>query len=178
MAENTTLARPYAVALYKRAKETGNASNWSDQLTFLASVLSDEGIQRAAANPKTKRNEFTSALLDLCQGHLDTEGQNLVRLLIQNHRLNLVATIRDLFLEYQADDEGYIDVTVTSAYALNKEESAGLEKTLQRVLKKQPRLKTSIDKSLIGGVYIRAGDRIIDASLRGQVERLAKQLSN
>jgi F-type H+-transporting ATPase subunit delta len=109
---------------------------------------------------------------------LSAEGESFVRLLIRNHRLGLVRYIAEQFSHYRAEDEGLIDVTVTSAYALSREESSRLEATLQRVLNKKPRLDISVDKKLIGGVYIRAGDRVIDASVRGQIERLAKRLWN
>jgi F-type H+-transporting ATPase subunit delta len=178
MAEYTTLARPYAVAAYKRAKETGSVERWAEQLGFLKEVMGDESIQRAAANPKATREAFTAAFLDLCQGRLDAEGESFVRLLIRNHRLGLVKYIADLYSQYQAEDEGYVDVRVTTAFPLSDEEWARLESTLQRTLKKQPRLNVFIDNNLIGGVYIRAGDRVIDASVRGQIERLAKRLWN
>lgn len=178
MAEYTTLARPYAVAVYRRAKETGTIPRWAEQLAFLCEVMSDDGIRRAASNPKARREDFTSAFLDLCRGHLEPEGESFVRLLIQNHRLDLIRYIADLYAQYQADAEGVVDVDVASAFDLSEEESSRLVATLERVLKKKPRLNATVDKSLIGGVYIRAGDRVIDASVRGQVERLAKRLWN
>lgn len=101
-----------------------------------------------------------------------------MRLLIQNGRLNLVGVISNLFGEYRAVDEGYVDVDVASAYELSEEEKAKLSKTLDATLGRQSKLTVSVDKTLIGGVYIRAGDRVIDASVRGQIERLAKSLWN
>ncbi len=178
MGELTTLARPYAVAAYKRAKETGTAGQWADALSFLSTVMEDKGITQAAANPKTKREDFAAAFLGLCQGQLDAEAENFVRLLIQNRRLDLVKYIAELFQEYKAADEGYVDVDVTTAYPLEEQERGLLASGLERLLKKQARLRVFIDKRLIGGVYIRAGDRVIDASVRGQIERLAQRLWN
>lgn len=178
MSELTTLARPYAVAVYQRAKETGTADRWADELAFLAAVMADERIAQAAANPKAKREDFTAAFLNLCQDRLDGEAENFVRLLIQNRRLGLVKQIAELYAEYKADDEGYVDVDVTSAFPLQKAEETKLAKVLDRFLDRKARLRTTVDKNLIGGVYIRAGDRVIDASIRGQIERLAKRLWN
>jgi F-type H+-transporting ATPase subunit delta len=178
MSELTTLARPYAVAAYERAKETGSADKWAEALAFLAAVMDDERIARAAGNPKAKREDFTAAFLSLCQGHIDSEAENFVRLLIQNHRLGLVKQISELFAQYKADDEGYVDVDVTSAFPLTKPEEGKLAKVLDGFLKKKARLRTTVDNSLIGGVYVRAGDRVIDATVRGQIERLAKRLWN
>ena len=178
MSELTTLARPYAEAAFKRAKETGSAEKWSDQLSFLSSVMSDDQMKKATSNPKVRRENLARSFLDLCDGQLDAEGQNFVRLLIQNGRLNLLGVISNLFGEYRAEDEGYVDVDVASAYELSEEEKAKLSNTLDATLRRQSRLNVSVDKNLIGGVYIRAGDRVIDASVRGQIERLAKSLWN
>jgi F-type H+-transporting ATPase subunit delta len=178
MGELTTLARPYAVAVYKRAKETGTADRWAEQLAFLAAVMEDERMAQAAANPKARRDEFTAAFLGLCQGRLDAEAENFVRLLVQNHRLGLVKYIAELFGQYKADDEGYIEVDVSTAFPLEEDEEVRLASVLDRFLKKKARVRSTVDKSLIGGVYIRAGDRVIDASIRGQIERLAKRLWN
>jgi F-type H+-transporting ATPase subunit delta len=178
MSELTTLARPYAVAAYERAKETGTADRWAEELAFLAAVMNDERIAQAAGNPKAKREDFTAAFLNLCQSQLDGEAENFVRLLIRNHRLGLVKQISELFAQYKADDEGYVDVDITSAFPLQKSEETKLAKVLDRFLNKKARLRVTVDNSLIGGVYIRAGDRVIDASVRGQIERLAKRLWN
>lgn len=178
MSELTTLARPYAVAAYNRAKETGATQQWADSLAFLSAVMGDEQVAQASTNPKAKRSDFTAAFLGLCQGHLDADGENFVRLLIENRRLGLVKHIAELFEEYKAEAEGYVDVDVTTAYALDDEEWKTLESVVGRYLNKQARLRVFVDNSLIGGVYIRAGDRVIDASVRGQIERMAKRLWN
>lgn len=178
MSELITLARPYAVAAYKYAKEAGKTQEWNDELVFLSQLMADPRLQQAATNPKVRREDFTSAFLDLCGSHLQDDAQNFVRLLIQNQRLSLLGEIADLYGQYRAEDEGYIDVDVASAFDVTAEESNKLTKTLEANLGKKVRLKVRIDPELIGGVYIRAGDRVIDASVRGQIERLAKSLLN
>jgi len=178
MGELTTLARPYAVAVYKRAKETGTADKWSDALAFVTMLMENEQLAKAAANPKADREQFSEAFLGLCKDHLDTEAQNFVRLLIRNRRLDLVRSIAELFNQYKADDEGYIEVDVRTAFPLKDAEEARLVSALERILQKKTRLRVDVEPSLIGGVYVKAGDRVIDASIRGQVERLAKRLWN
>lgn len=178
MSELATLARPYAVALYKRAKQTATTEKWSQTLAFLTLVLQDQRIAKAAANPKGKKESFIQALLDLSADKLDDEAQNFVRLLVQNRRLNLIQSISEQFELSKAEDEGYIEVKVRSAYALGQDEMDSLNNLLQSILKKTPRLKVEIDENLIGGVLIQAGDRVIDASIRGQIQRLAKRLYN
>jgi F-type H+-transporting ATPase subunit delta len=176
MSELATLARPYAVAAYKRAKETASTAHWSEALAFIAALMQDQRMAQAAANPKAKKEQFIQAFLDLCEGKLDAEGENFVRLLVANRRLGLTKQISEQFEQYRAEEEGYVEVSVFAAYPLADEERDQLSEMLQKTLDKQPRLTVQIDESLIGGVLIRAGDRVIDASLRGQIQRLAKTL--
>jgi F-type H+-transporting ATPase subunit delta len=178
MSESNTLARPYAVAAFRRAKETASADKWASQLEFLSAVMADDRIGRASNNPKVRREAFAQAFLGLCAGHLDRDGENFVRLLIQNQRLNLLGEIAELFNQFRADDEGYVDVDVASAFELTDDDRTKLSASLDAALGRRARLRTRVDGNLIGGVYIRAGDRVIDASIRGRIERLAKSLWN
>jgi len=178
MSELATLARPYATAAYKRAKETGSTVKWSEALAFLAQVAQDPRIVRASSNPNADKARFIAALLDLCQGKLDGEGENFVRLLVANRRLELAALISAQFDQFRADEEGYVEVDVRTAFALDDGERERLAATLRQTLGKEPRLHTQVDESLIGGVLVKAGDRVIDASVRGQLQRLAKRLYN
>ncbi len=178
MSELATLARPYATAAYKRAKQTGTTSKWSESLAFLAAVIQNPQISLAAANPNANKEGFIRALLDLCQGRLDVEGENLVRLLVANRRLGVVNLISEQFEQFRADDEGYIVADVRTAFPLDDAELAQITTVLQQTLGKQPHLNVQTDETLIGGVLIKAGDRVIDASVRGQIQRLAKRLYN
>ncbi len=178
MSELATLARPYATAVFKRAKETGTTPQWSDALEFLSAVISDPQIERAAENPVASKDKFTQALLDLCRGKIDGEGENFVRLLIANKRLGLIKLISEQFEQLRADEEGYIVAEVHTAYPLDVAEINQLTTLLQQTLGKQPRLHILVDETLIGGVLIKAGDRVIDASVHGQIQRLAKRLYN
>lgn len=178
MSELITLARPYAVAAYRRAKETGTAEQWADALAFLAAIAQHPDIVRAAANPRGGREQFAAAFLGLCDEKVDAEAKNFARLLIDNRRMGLLKQIAELFAAYKAEDEGYLAVNVASAYALDRKEQTQLAKLLTGALGRKAQLTVTEDRSLIGGVFITAGDRVIDASVRGQLERLAKRLAN
>lgn len=178
MTELTTLARPYAVAAYRRAKATKSTARWADELAFVAIVMADERMKLAASNPRVRKEAFTASFLALCEGRLSAEAQNFVRILVENRRLDLIGQIASLFDEYRAADEGYINVDVASAFDLSDAEQKKLTQVLNGVLGRKAHLSVRIDSDLIGGVYIKAGDRVIDASIRGQLERLAKSLWN
>ncbi|WP_020158726.1 MULTISPECIES: F0F1 ATP synthase subunit delta [Methylobacter] len=176
MSELATLARPYAAAVFKRAKETGTTAKWSQSLAFMSAVLSDEEISVVVDNPKVSKERLSALMLDICQGQVDEENANFLKLLVQNNRLTLLPYITEIFETYKADDEGYIDVEVTTAYAFSKEEKQTFASKLEKTLSKKVHMNVTVDKSLIGGVLVRAGDRVIDGSIKGQLQQLAKRL--
>jgi F-type H+-transporting ATPase subunit delta len=176
MSELATLARPYAEAVFKRAVESNAAAKWSDTLSFLAVVTADKDVAALMRNPKVDKQSLTRLLLDICAGQVDNEGENLVKLLVDNGRLPLVPFIRDLYEQHRAEKEGYVDVEVRTAYSMTKEEQKQLTKTLQKTLNKKPHLKIVVDASLLGGFIARAGDKVIDGSVKGQLQQLAKRL--
>ncbi len=176
MSELSTLARPYAEAVFKRAIESKTTSEWSDMLSFLTVVIQDEELAAIVANPKVTTEQLTTLLLDISQDQLSEEGVNLVKLLVENDRVILTPEIAVLYESFKAEHEGYVDVEVTSAYALTKEEQNKFAKTLEKKLNKKVHITTSIDKALIGGFLAKAGDTVIDGSIKGQLQQLAKKL--
>ncbi len=176
MSELATLARPYAAAVFKRSKETGTTEQWSKSLAFMSTVLKDKEISVVVDNPKVSKERLSALMLDICQGQVDEEGANFLKLLVQNNRLTLAPTISELFEAYKAESEGYVDVEVATAYAFTKEEKQRFTSTLEKTLSKKVHMNVTVDKSLIGGVLVRAGDRVIDGSIKGQLQQLAKRL--
>jgi len=115
-------------------------------------------------------------MLDICQGHANEENENFLKLLVHNNRLSLLPTIAKLFEAYKAEDEGYAEVEVLTAYALSKEAKHDLTTTLEKTLGKKIHMNVAVDKLLIGGVLVRAGDRVIDGSIRGRLQHMQKAL--
>lgn len=176
MSELATLARPYAVAAFKRAQETGSATKWSASLAFLSTVISAKEIDAIVNNPKVTKERLSALLLDIGQGTIDVENENFLKLLIQNSRLDLLPQIAAQFEQYKADHEGYVDAEVTSAFALSTEEQKKLAINLEKKLNKKVRINITVDQSLIGGILVRAGDSVIDGSVRGQLQHMQKSL--
>ncbi len=176
MTELSTIARPYAEAVFKRALESGRLEEWSRMLAFLAAVVGDEEMTALAADPNVKREDFLRILLDLGKGYLDEEGENFVKILVHNGRVVLLPQIHELFERYLAEHQGIAEVEVTTAYPLSEEDRTELVQALERNLGKRVQLQVREDRQLIGGVRIQAGDKVIDGSVRGQLERLAKRL--
>jgi len=176
MSELATLARPYAEAAFKRAKELDNSSEWSDSLAFLSAVMQDESLSVIVSNPKVSEEKLSQLMQDICQDQLKGEALNFLKLLIENRRLQLAPQIAEIFENYKAEDEGYVDVDVITAYTLTKAEEQSFATTLKKKLNKTVNISTSVDTSLIGGFLVKAGDSVIDGSISGQLQQLAKRI--
>jgi len=176
MSELATLARPYAAAVFKRASETGSTAQWSQDLAFLSAVLADADMTATISNPKVSKLDVLALMLDICQTKVNAETENLLKLLVHNGKLTLVPTITQLFESYKASEEGYVEVELTTAFPFALQAQQDFAITLEKTLGKKVNLSISVDKSLIGGVLIRAGDRVIDGSIRGQLQQMRKAL--
>lgn len=176
MTELATLARPYAEAAFKCAKQSGNAADWSKSLQFLTLVVKAPELQNILDNPRVGRQRVTALLLDISQDQVLDAAKNLVKLLVENDKLKLLPIISTLFEQLKADDEGYVNVDLLSAYTLTKAEQSKYVAMLEKLLNKKVNASIAVDKSLIGGVIAKAGDKVIDGSIRGQLHQLAKRL--
>jgi F-type H+-transporting ATPase subunit delta len=142
----------------------------------MSAVLKNEDISVVVDNPKVNKQRLLALMLDICQGHVNEENENFLKLLVHNNRLNLLPYIAKLFEAYRAEDEGYVEVEVLTAYALSKEAKQEFTTTLEKTLGKKIHMNVTVDKSLIGGVLVRAGDRVIDGSIRGRLQHMQKAL--
>ncbi len=176
MIELSTLARPYAKAVFKRALETETMEQWSTTLAFVAAVVNNIKFAAIIDNPKVSDEQLIGLLLDICQQQMTTESENFLKLLVQNHRLILADAIYKLYEAQKAEKEGYIEVDVSSAYAFTKEDEKKFSVMLKKELNKEVHLTIQVDKSLIGGFIAKAGDLVIDGSVKGQLQIMQKTL--
>jgi F-type H+-transporting ATPase subunit delta len=173
MADFTTVARPYASAVYKLAHETSSLEAWSNALSLLAAVVSDASMLKVLDNPELGKHKKGEMLIHVLSDKLNEQQQNLVKLMAENGRLKAFADVAEQFEVYRAEAEGKIDAEVISAYELSSEQEKNIIAMLKKKLGREVTLTTSIDESLIGGVLIKAGDTIIDGSMKSRLEALA-----
>lgn len=177
MADKSTIARPYAKAAFEEARDRGRLGPWSGALRTAAAVAADSRVQALIGNPRVTPEELAALVIEIAGAALDEEGRNFVRVLAENRRLAILPEISALFDELKSEAEGVIDVTVTSAVPLDDSQRAKLTAALERRLRRSVRLQCATDPALIGGAVLRAGDLVIDGSLRGKLERIAYQLT-
>ena len=178
MAELTTLARPYAKAAFEHAQAHQQLASWSAMLGLAAAVSQDDTMQRVLKAPRLTSAEKATTFNEVCGDKFDAQARNFLSIVSENNRMELLPEIADMFELYKAEQEKSVDVDVTSAFALNDEQQDKLAKVLSARLGREVRLHAAEDASLIGGVVIRAGDLVIDGSVRGKLAKLAEALKS
>ncbi|MCJ8169442.1 F0F1 ATP synthase subunit delta [Atopomonas sediminilitoris] len=178
MAELTTLARPYAKAAFQHAVSVQQLGQWSSMLSLTAAVAADSTMQAFLSAPQMTDEQKAQAFTQVCAEQLDEAARNFVGVLAENKRLALLPEIAALFEQYKAEQEQSVDVEVTSAFALGSDQQDKLAKALSARLRREVRMHTSEDASLIGGIIVRAGDLVIDGSVRGKIAQLAEALKS
>jgi F-type H+-transporting ATPase subunit delta len=175
--EISSAARPYAQALFELAEEQRAVRAWSESLALLSRIVSDPQMAKLIRDPRIERGRIATLVFELCGPVLDDQIRNFVRLLINNERLPLLPQIAALFEASRLESEGVVVVEAISAYPLDEEQSGRIAEAMARRLGKRVELSTSVDPDLIAGAVIKAGDRVIDLSVRGRLRRLASELA-
>ena len=177
MAERRTTARPYAEAAFALARDAGRLKPWSEMLGLLATVVGDAGLQRLLDDPRLARERLAALIIEIGGRHFDAAAQNFVRLLADNRRLALLPEIVALYEMRRAKAEAIVEADVTSAYDLSDAERRKIGEALKRRLGREVRVIAQVDASLLGGIVVRAGDLVIDGSVRGRIAALATHLN-
>jgi F-type H+-transporting ATPase subunit delta len=177
MTDKITIARPYAKAAFHEARDAKQLGQWADALRNGAAVVEDPRVEQLLGDPRVTPAQLADFVIGVAANGLDETGRNFVRTLAENRRLAYLPEISVLFDELKDQAEGIVDVTVTSAAPLNAQQQQALSAALQRKLKRNVRLHCKTDPALIGGAVLRAGDLVIDGSLRARLDRIAYELT-
>ena len=185
MADNNTIARPYAQAAFELAHESGDLATWSEGLGIAGELLADGQVANFLSDPSMdndRRLEFLTGLFGKAKATVlagkDKRGTNFLKLLLEYGRIAVIPEISEHFERLKANVENTVDVTVTSATALSAGQQKEIAKALEKRLGRDINLETEIDASLIGGAVITAGDIVIDGSMRARLDSLTNALIN
>jgi F-type H+-transporting ATPase subunit delta len=177
MAELTTIARPYAKATFQFALENNALEKWSNTLVQLALIASDKTVKALLSQPQLTGENKAEIFSKVCEQPLDEFAKNLLLQLAGNKRLATLPAIYVLFEALLAEQQKTVDVNVKSAFPLNDAEAEKLLASLKVRLGREVKMESEVDKSLIGGVIIHAGDLVIDASVKGKLAKLTNELN-
>jgi F-type H+-transporting ATPase subunit delta len=177
MAERITIARPYARAAFETAQANKQSAAWSRALTTAAAGVADPAVQALLGSPKLPKAALVQIFIELAGSELGENGSNFLRLLAENRRLGLLPEIAQAFEALRAEAERTVEASVVSASPLDDKAREVLARALKKRLDREVTLKCEIDPRLIGGAVIRAGDLVIDGSVRSKLERLGLALA-
>ncbi|MFT6927332.1 MAG: F-type H+-transporting ATPase subunit delta [Psychromonas sp.] len=177
MSELTTVARPYARAAFEFAVDNNKIEAWSEMLFFSAEVVNNPTMVKILTSDKAAQ-ELAKLFLNVCEDQLDENGLNFIKIMAENGRLSVLPRVAQLFAGLEDEYKKQVDVNVVSAYALSKKQHTELSKSLEKRLARKVNLHCSIDKTLIAGMVITAGDLVIDSSAKGQLVRLSNTLQS
>lgn len=178
MAENVTLARPYAEAVFTLAREHGSLAAWADALARLAAVASDAQVRTCFGNPRFTAPQVIQLLQEAAGLAAGDESANFVQVLVEAGRAQFLPEIRELFEQLKNAHEGVKEALVASAFPIDDAALARLTADIEAHFKSKVRVTVQIDPELIGGVRIAVGDEVIDASVRGKLATMAAALQN
>ena len=177
MAESVTIARPYAEAVYRTAKESGAQGTWSQRLQRLALIAQDGDMAAVMGNPQLSAEQVANLVISLCDDN-DAVLANLVSTLAENRRLALLPEISRLFDLAKSQEEGVKEAVVHSAFPIDDTQVKALVQELEARFGTKLTARVEIDASLIGGVRVTVGDQVLDASVRGKLDAMAVALNN
>lgn len=175
MSELTTVARPYAKAAFDFAVEKQTVAQWQEMLVFAGAVAQDVSIKEILKGAYSA-DKLAEIFIGVCGEQIDENGQNLVKVLAENKRLSALPDVATLFNQYKAEFDKEIDVDVTSAVKLTKAQQTSISNALEKRLSRKVNLICNVDKAIVAGLVIKAGDTVIDGSIHTKLNRLADAL--
>jgi F-type H+-transporting ATPase subunit delta len=179
MADRSTIARPYAKAAFREAGDAAARARWATLLARGAACVGDARVAALIGSPKCTPAQLAELVTSVAGGTAgaDAEGRNFLRLLADNRRIGLLPEIARLFQAMKDEVEGQVDLHITSAAPMSAEQQQQLTVALEKRFARKVRVQADVDPALVGGAVIRAGDTVIDGSLKSRLERLAYELT-
>jgi F-type H+-transporting ATPase subunit delta len=175
MAETLTVARPYAEAAFRHARDAGNLSAWSSALSRVAEVVAQDAARAVLDHPALSSEQRAKLVGDVA-GSLDEAQSNFVLLLAQNERLALAGEVAHHFDRLRNEHEGLIEAHIATAFPIDDAQVQAIVQTLTERFGRRVKASVVVEPELIGGVSIRMGDEVIDASVRGKLSQLSSAL--
>lgn len=176
MADAHTIARPYAEAVFEVAQEHGSYQEWEDTLDLMAAISSDESMEKLLHNPRVPQERKEEVFRGAASDRLGTEAGRLLDTLFANDRVAVLPEILEIYRGLRRSAEGEVHAVVTAAAELSAEKEQAIADRLQKRLGQKVTVESQVDESLMAGLVIRAGDLVIDGSVRGGLEQLRNQL--
>ncbi|MDR0440777.1 MAG: F0F1 ATP synthase subunit delta [Candidatus Accumulibacter sp.] len=178
MTESVTIARPYAQAVFQLAREGRSLAEWSGRLARLAAIAGSPEMSAVIGNPRFSAGQLADLFMSLSDEPENRELASFVAQLAENGRFDVLAEVSAIFESLKRENEGVEEASIASAFPLDEPALAALQKTLEAHFGSRLQGRVEVDPSLIGGVRVKVGDRVFDASVRGKLDAMAAALKN
>lgn len=176
MSSLSQIARPYAKAVFQLAREQSTLPAWSDGLGQLAELVADDSVAALLGHPRVEPATLVDALVPALGDGLGEQGRNFLAVLAEQGRLSALPDIKLQFDALRAEAERTVSVSITTADSVDAQRQSSFAEVIAKRLGREVKIDWATDVSLIGGAVIRAEDLVIDGSIRGELQRLQKQI--
>ena len=179
MAETSTIARPYAEAIFRVAMADGGSASlasWSEQVENLATIAADPDMQRLIGDPRVTPDQLYGVFAGAIGSKPSSAIENFVRTLIDNDRLAVMPEIGTQFARLVDAQQGSAEAKITSAFAMSEGDVSDLVAALEKKFAIKLKPVVTIDADLIGGVRVVVGDRVLDTSVRSRLDAMRAAL--
>ena len=178
MSSIATLARPYAKAAFELARDQNALAGWDDMLSLASAIVADDAMASLLESPEVSSADAVEMISEIGGESFDDRFRGFLKVLATNGRLPLLPQVTRLFQQFRAEAENRLRVKVVSAIPLDEDQAERMRAALARRFDCEIELDNEIDKGVIGGAVVYAGDQVIDGSLRGRLEKLSNSLAN
>ncbi|HMM47722.1 MAG TPA: F0F1 ATP synthase subunit delta [Thiobacillaceae bacterium] len=173
MSELSTLARPYAEAVFRLAQDERDLAGWAERLRSLALIAGDAQLAKLIVDPAVPAGRVAGLIIDVAGESLSERGANFVKVLADNDRLTLLPEIASQYEALKADAEGVLEATIASAHPMTQAQIDDLVAGLSARFNRQVNAQVTVDPALIGGAVITIGDQVMDGSVKGRLQRMS-----
>ena len=177
MSEAITIARPYAQAAFEVAQKLSDLKGWAEALLTLAEASCDPQVRAVITNTRVAKPQLESLMVALLGSQAKAQHRNFIHVLVENQRLLVLPEIAAIFETLRSEAEKTVNVVVDSAFELSAAQQEKIISSLRARMGREIKLVCKVNKELLGGVVIRAGDKVIDGSARTRLGEMATALA-
>ena len=177
MAELATVARPYAEAAFRSAVQKNVLPQVGEALAVVAAIARDEAMRSVLSDPRVAAARKKEIFAQVAGARMDEVTRNLVALLVDNGRAELIGEIDSQFEALKREHDRVVKARITSAQPLTEAQAADIVAAIERRYGRKVEAEMDVDPELLGGARVQVGDQVIHASVKDALGQMAAALA-